>query len=376
MNRIYLSPPDVREEERRLLLEALDSGWVAPLGPAVDAFERDLAQVTGRDHACALSSGTAALHLAMIALGVGPGDRVCVSTLTFAASVNAIKYVDAEPVFIDSEAKSWNMDPDLLELELRESSRRDRLPKAVVAVDVYGQCADFERISCICREYGVSLIEDAAESLGAFYRGQPAGSFGDLAVLSFNGNKIITTSGGGALVGSDPRLIDLARNLASQAREPRPHYEHTRVGYNYRLSNLLAGFGRGQLATLPDRVETRRQHNNSYREALSDIPGIDFMPEAPGCRSTFWLTTLTVDPGVVGVDPESIRVQLEERNIEARPVWKPMHRQPAFKGCEFRGGGVSDNLFARGLCLPSGSSMSPAQRDLIVATILESLDRR
>lgn len=353
------------------MLEALDSGWVAPLGPAVDGFEQDLAAATGRPHACALSSGTSALHMAMIVSGIRAGDRVLVSTLTFAASVNAIKYVGAEPAFIDSDPGSWNMDPDLLAEELEESSRRNRLPKAVIAVDIYGQCADYDHITTICREYGVLLIEDAAESLGATYRGQPAGSFGDLAVLSFNGNKIITTSGGGALVGSDRKHIDRVRNLASQAREPHPHYEHTEIGYNYRLSNLLAALGRGQLSTLQDRVATRRQHNEFYRQALGSLPGFEFMPEAPGSRSTFWLTALTVDPNQAGVDSESIRLKLEERNIESKPVWKPMHQQPVFRACEFRGRGVADILFAGGLCLPSGSTLSPAQRDLIVATILE-----
>ena len=371
MNRIYLSPPDIREADRALLLEALDSGWVAPLGPAVDGFEQDLAAATKRSHACALSSGTGALHLALVVLGVQAGDRVVVSTLTFAASANAIRYVNAEPVFVDSDLATWNMDPDLLAEELAESSRNDRLPKAVIAVDIYGQCADYDRISALCHEYGVPLIEDAAESLGASYRGEPAGSFGDLAVLSFNGNKIITTSGGGALLGSDQAVIDKARNLASQAREPLPHYEHTQVGYNYRLSNLLAALGRGQLSTLDDRVATRRQHNAWYRQALQDLPGFAFMPESPGSRSSFWLTTLTIDPDQAGTDSESIRLQLEEHNIEARPVWMPMHQQPVFRACDFRGSGVSDKLFADGLCLPSGSTLRPEDRERI-ATIVHA----
>lgn len=371
MSRIYLSPPDVSEVDRRMLLEALDSGWVAPLGPAVDAFEADLAAATGRAHACALSSGTAALHLALVMLGIGPGDRVVTSTLTFAATANAVKYVGAEPVFIDSDLQSWNMDPDLLAEELAESSKRGRLPKAVIVVDIYGQCADYDRIEPICKQYNVPLIEDAAESLGAKYRGRAAGSFGDMAALSFNGNKIITTSGGGALVASDKRWTKKAKFLATQARDDAPHYEHTELGFNYRMSNLLAALGRSQLSDIERRVAIRRHHNESYRAELECLPGISFMPEAPGCATTFWLTALTVQPTVAPTNCTQIRETLASRNIEARPTWKPMHMQPYYRACRVRGGSIAESLFAKGLCLPSGSNLSDSDRMKVVNCILE-----
>jgi len=374
MSRLYLSPPDVGARERELLLEAFDSGWIAPVGPQLDAFEEELGAKTDRPHACALSSGTAALHLALIVLGVKAGDRVIVSTLTFAASANVIKYVGAEPVFIDCDAGTWNMDPDLLAEELEASSRRGQLPSAVMAVDLYGQCADYERIVPLCKRYGVPLIEDAAESLGATCGGRPAGSFGELAVLSFNGNKIITTSGGGALLGSNADWISKASSLSTQARDPAPHYQHSELGFNYRLSNLLAALGRAQLADLERRVARRREHNAAYRSALEGIDGLDFMPEAPGCDSTFWLTTLTVDPERTGTTRDTLRERLEARDMEARPVWKPMHLQPYYRDCETRGGDVSGALFENGLCLPSGSSMSDGDRERVVETFLEVLE--
>lgn len=372
MGRIYLSPPDVSAEDRRLLLEALDSGWVAPLGPAVDAFEQDLAEATGRQFACALSSGTAALHLALVMLGVGRGDSVVTSTLTFAATANAIRYVGAEPVFIDSDESSWNMDPDLLEEELESAARAARLPKAVIVVDIYGQCANYERIEALCQRYELPLVEDAAESLGASYRSRKAGSFGDMAALSFNGNKIITTSGGGALVASDERWTQKATFLATQARDPAPHYEHSELGFNYRLSNLLAAFGRGQLADLPRRVEVRRRHNAMYRQALEQ-PGVCFMPEAPGCVSTFWLSTLTIDPDAVGADAKTVREALAAHDIEARPVCKPMHLQPYYRECRVRNVGVSERLFRTGICLPSGSNLSDSSRERIAGLIASEL---
>jgi len=375
VSRVYLSPPDVGEPERRLLLEALDSGWVAPLGPAVDGFEADLAAATGRPHACALSSGTAGLHLALLVLGVQPGDRVVMSTLTFAATANAVKYVGGVPVFIDCDA-TWNIDPDLLEQELQDSARKNRLPGAVIAVDLYGQCADYDRIESVCKRFSVPLIEDAAEALGAYYRDRPAGSFGDLAVLSFNGNKIITTSGGGALVGSRAELLSEVEFLATQARDPAPHYQHSRLGFNYRLSNLLAAVGRAQLRSLQHRVERRRQHNRAYRAALQPIDGIDFMPEGPHCTSTFWLTALIVDPQQTGTTRERIRQRLEQMDIEARPVWKPMHLQPFYRDCELRGGAVSDGLFADGLCLPSGSNLPDADRQRVIDEILAVVHQR
>ncbi|MBI2372799.1 MAG: aminotransferase class I/II-fold pyridoxal phosphate-dependent enzyme [Deltaproteobacteria bacterium] len=362
MARIYLSPPHVGARERELLLEAFDSNWIAPLGPHVDAFERELAAFAHVKHAAALSSGTSALHLALQLLGVGPGDEVPTSTLTFAATANAVTYVGAEPVFIDAEPSSWNMDPALLEAELEEMTSRGKKPKAVVVVDLYGQCADYDRILDVTKHHGVPVIEDAAEALGATYRGRPAGSLGDLGVFSFNGNKIITTSGGGMLVSNDKRIVDRARFLATQAREPAPHYQHEVVGYNYRLSNLLAAVGRGQLEALPSRIERRRSNNAFYREALGELPGIAFMPEAPYGRSNAWLTCITIDPALFGRTREDVRVHLEKLEIEARPVWKPMHLQPVFKDLRVRGGQVSEALFEHGLCLPSGSSLSDGDR--------------
>ena len=366
MSRIYLSPPDVSERDREAVNRAIDSGWVAPLGPEVDAFEAELAQQTDRSHAVALVSGTAALHLALLLNGVGQGDRVLVSSLTFAATANAIHYVGAEPVFIDSSERDWNMDPGLLE-EALETGRYS----ACVPVDIYGQCADYTRIAPLCERYEVPLISDAAEALGATQMGRPAGSFGTLAALSFNGNKIITTSGGGALVTDDAEAAHSARWLATQAREPAPHYQHTTVGYNYRLSNLLAALGRAQLADLDRRVDVRRGHNRFYREALADLPGVSFMPEPEGDRSTYWLTALTVDPDQAGLDREVIRKHLELQDIEARPVWKPMHLQPVFAEAAVFGGAVSARLFEQGLCLPSGSTLSDGDRQRVVAGIRE-----
>jgi dTDP-4-amino-4,6-dideoxygalactose transaminase len=368
-NRLYLSPPHVMGDERELLLDAFDSNWIAPLGPHVDEFEREMCQSTGAAHAAALSSGTAALHLALVLAGVSPGDEVLCSTFTFSASANAVKYCGGTPVFVDSETTTWNLDPDLLEEALSEGVRREKLPRAVIAVDLYGQCCQFERIEDICANFGVTLIEDAAEALGASYRGKMAGTFGRMAVLSFNGNKIITTSGGGMLVSDDRTLIERARYLATQAREPFVHYEHTTVGYNYRLSNLLAAVGRGQLKTLTHRVARRREIFARYEEGLQELPGFGFMPEHPDGRSNRWLTCITVDPDLAKTNPEAIRHALEVENIEARPLWKPMHQQPVFTGCRIYGGEVSSRLFATGLCLPSGSQMTDDQQDRVISII-------
>lgn len=370
MSRIYLSPPHVSDEERRLLLEAFDSNWIAPLGPHVDAFEQEFGDVAGVPYAAALSSGTAALHLGLLLLGVGPGDEVVTSTLTFAATANAIVYRGARPVFIDSSADTWNIDPELLRGELKACAARGKLPKAVLVVDLYGQCADYEPILSICDEYGVPVIEDAAEALGSSYRGRPAGSFGVMAAFSFNGNKIITTSGGGMLVSPRSDWIERARYLSTQARDHAPHYQHSEVGYNYRMSNLLAAVGRGQLRNLPDRIQKRRANNAYYREVLFAAPGISFMPEAPYGRSNNWLTCITVDPRQFGATREAIREHLESQNIESRPVWKPLHLQPAFSGCRARGGAVSQDLFERGLCLPSGSTLTRGELDRVTGALL------
>jgi dTDP-4-amino-4,6-dideoxygalactose transaminase len=371
MARIYLSPPDVGPRERERLLEAFDSGWIAPVGPDVDAFERELAAHVGGGayHAVALSSGTAALHLALRLAGVGPGDEVLVSDLTFVATANAISYQGAAPVFIDSMSDTWNIDPDLVDEELAACERRGKLPAALVAVDIYGQCADHDRLRSACARHGVALIEDAAEALGASYRGRSAGTLGDIGVLSFNGNKIITTSSGGALLTASSAHADRARFWATQARDPAPHYQHSELGHNYRMSNLLAALGRAQLETLPARVARRRAIHAWYRQALAGEPGIEFMPQADYGTPTCWLTCITVDPDAFGATREDIRVALEGRNIESRPVWKPMHLQPLYAACRVRGGAVSGHLFENGLCLPSGSSLADADLERIAAAI-------
>jgi dTDP-4-amino-4,6-dideoxygalactose transaminase len=369
MKRIYLSPPDVGQLERELLLDAFDSNWIAPLGPHVDAFEREFAAAVGVPYAVALSSGTSALHLALAALGVGRGDLVVTSTLTFAATANAITYVGATPVFVDASRDTWTMDADLLEEELAAQSRSGRRPAAVLAVDLYGQCCDYDRLSAVCERYGVPLIEDAAEALGASCGSRKAGAFGACAAFSFNGNKIITTSGGGMLVSHSRTMANQARHLATQARDPLPHYEHSEIGFNYRMSNLLAAIGRGQLTTLADKVQRRRSIRCRYQDTLGRHSGIRFLPEASYGRSNAWLTCITVDSSLFGATSEEIRLHLESRNIEARRVWKPMHLQPVFRHCRTRGGKVSADLFNTGLCLPSGSSLSDADQGRVITAI-------
>ncbi len=367
--RIYISPPHMSAQDRELLLEAFDSNWIAPMGPQVEAFEREFAEKIGVKHVVALSSGTAALHLAMILLDLGPGDEVATATLTFAAVANVICYVGAAPVFIDSQKSSWNLDPDLLAEELDGAARRGRPIKAVLAVDVLGQCADYDAIRALCRWHEIPLVEDAAEALGATYCGRPAGTFGQIGCFSFNGNKIITTSSGGVLATASRTLADRARFLATQARGPLPYYEHAEIGYNYRMSNLLAALGRGQLRVLDERVRQRRRNFRFYRRALGDLPGIAFMPELPQGRSTRWLTCITVDPAQFGATREDMRLALERENIESRPVWKPMHLQPVFAGCRSRGGDVARRLFEQGLCLPSGSNLNGDDLTRIVRII-------
>jgi len=367
--RLYLSPPHMSGHEETFVAEAFRSNWIAPLGPMVDAFEREFCDYIGVGHATALMSGTAGLHLALLVLGVTSGDEVLCATLTFSASANAIVYAGGVPAFIDCDKSTWTIDPDLLEAELSACVQRGRKPKAVMAVDLYGQCADYGRIEDICRRYEVPVIEDAAEALGAAYGGKKAGRFGRLAVFSFNGNKIITTSGGGMLVSSDGELIRRARFLATQARDPAPHYEHTTIGYNYRMSNILAAVGRGQLKVIEERVAARRRNFELYRKALGGLPGVGFMPEAAYGRSNRWLTCITVDPEEFGASREDIRSALEEENIEARPVWKPMHLQPVFASCRKRGGDTAADIFAKGLCLPSGSNLREEDIDRISARV-------
>ena len=368
MRRLYLSPPHTSGEDRSLLVDAFDSGWIAPLGPHVDAFERELSDVVGVPHAVALSSGTAGLHLAMRLLDVGPGDEVICSSFTFSASANPIAYERATPVFVDCD-DTWTMDPNLLEDALKTAQAKGRRVKAVVAVDLYGQCADYDPITAICERFGVPLVEDAAEALGASYRGRSSGGFGRLGVFSFNGNKIITTSGGGMLVSSEKALIDRARYLATQARDSAAHYEHSAIGFNYRLSNILAAVGRGQLRTLPERVAIRRRIFETYVKTLGDLPGVAFMPEAAYGTCNRWLTCITFDSAEFGATREDVRLALEAENIESRPIWKPMHMQPVFAGCRAHGGTVSQNLFENGLCLPSGSSLTEEDQGRVVATV-------
>ena len=370
MARIYLSPPHVTGREAELVADAIASNWIAPLGPHVDAFERELASLAGVEHAVALSSGTAALHLALVVLGIGPGDEVACSGFTFAASVNPVVYTGATPFFVDADEETWTIDPELLDRALGERAAAGARARAVIAVDLYGQCCDYDAVREVSARHDVVLVQDATESLGATYRGAPAGGQGALAAFSFNGNKIITTSGGGMLVSRNRDWVEHARKLSTQAREPVPHYEHVEIGFNYRMSNVLAALGRAQLESLPERVATRRRIRDRYRELLDGVPGIGFMPEAPYGTSNAWLTGVTVDAAAFGVDREVVRLALEAEDIEARPLWKPMHLQPIFASHRSYGGDVSGRLFERGLCLPSGSSLTDADQDRVVATIL------
>lgn len=369
--RVFLSPPDVGEAERKLLLDAFDSNWIAPLGPHVDGFEQEMAEYLGGDiEAVALSSGTAALHLALLDLGVGPGDQVVTSTMTFAATVNAIRYVGATPVLVDVDPDTWQMDPALVARAVRERAAAGRPPAAVVTVDLYGICADHAAIRHVCAEFEIPLIEDAAEALGSSDGNRAAGMFGDVGVFSFNGNKIITTSGGGMLLTGDADQAARIRRLATQARDPAPHYEHSQVGYNYRLSNLLAAVGRGQLASLEDKVAARRAVNANYRHLLAGIPGLTFLDEPADQRWNHWLTCLTVDPVAFGASHHDIRDHLRGQGIEARPVWKPMHQQPVWADAPTVGGEVAADIFTHGLCLPSGSALTPEQQREVVEGVL------
>jgi dTDP-4-amino-4,6-dideoxygalactose transaminase len=370
MSRLYLSPPHMSGEELPLVEEAFRTNWIAPLGPHVDSLEQEFCKTVGVRHAAALSSGTAALHLAVRLAGVRRGDEVLCSSLTFVASANPILYEGAVPVFVDSNATTWNLDPQLLEEELTAARRRGRMPRALILAHLYGQSADLDPIVDLCRRHDVVLIEDAAEALGATYKGKSPGAFGRMSIFSFNGNKIITTSGGGMLVSDDADLIQQARFLSTQARDPAPHYEHSRMGFNYRMSNVLAAIGRGQLRVLADRVRSRRAICELYRKALKDVPGISWMPEAPYGQSTRWLTVAMIDPEYFGATAEEARRELESRDIEARPVWKPLHLQPLFRDCRKVGGEVSERLFQHGLCLPSGSQMTEGDVSRVVDALL------
>ena len=380
--RIYLSSPDVTQLEEDALVRAIRSGWIAPLGPEVDAFEEELADYCGRAHAVALSSGTAALHLALLTMGVGPGDIVLTSTLTFAATANAILYTGAEPVFVDAD-ESGNMDPELLEFALASLAAEGRKAKMVVPVDLLGKIADHERIQIAAARFGATVISDAAESLGARHSGKSSGAFGYAAAFSFNGNKIMTTSGGGALLVDNRDFADHVRYLATQARQPAVHYEHTDVGYNYRLSNLLAAMGRAQLSRLDEMIEVRRQHRLRYLEIFDNVPGVRVFGEPSGAahptcasRDNFWLTSIIVDPVRAGFTAAQLQEHLAAANIEARPMWKPMHLQPLHAGRRAYLNGTSERLFETGISLPSGSALSSADIERIGEAIGQFLHAR
>lgn len=372
--RIYLSRPHMSGAERRYVDAAFESNFVAPLGPQLDAFEASVSDYLGGTHHCVgLSSGSAALHLALRIAEIGRGDRVWISSMTFAGGIFPLLYMEAQPVFFDLSPDSWTLDCDLIEDRMETAARTGALPKAVVPTDLYGQSVDINRLEAICARHGVTVILDSAESLGARSPGgRSAGTGGDAAILSFNGNKIITTSGGGMLVTRSKRIADEARFLSTQARDRAPHYEHSTFGYNYRLSNVCAAIGLGQMEVLDQRVDRRRAIARTYMEAL-DRPGIGFMPEPEGYRSTRWLTSLTIDPELLGVTREDIRLKLLEYQIESRPLWKPMHMQPLFAGAEYIGTGIDEALFEKGLSLPSGSDMTDDQQAEVIGHVLDLL---
>lgn len=367
--KIWLSSPHMGGEEFEYVKEAFDTNWIAPLGPHVNGFEEDIAKRLGEGvHVAALSAGTAALHLALIQLGVQYGDEVICQSLTFSASANPIKYQGATPVFVDSEQDTWNMDPNALREAIRDRFSNGKKPKAIIVVHLYGMPAKMDEILAVAKEFQIPVIEDAAEALGSTYKGRAVGTFGDFGILSFNGNKIITTSGGGALVSRNENAIKHTRFLATQARDTAPHYQHSHVGYNYRMSNVCAGIGRGQIEVLNERVARRRAINLYYREALMNLAGISFLTEpSPFFFSNFWLTTIIVDNPVIMRD--DIRLALEARNIESRPLWKPMHLQPVFEGTLFYGNGTAEKLFEKGLCLPSGSNLTNADQERVIKVI-------
>jgi dTDP-4-amino-4,6-dideoxygalactose transaminase len=372
--RIFLSSPHMSGDEQKYIKEAFDQNWVAPLGPNVDGFEKEIGQYLTVSNVAALSSGTSAIHLALIILNIQPGDEVLVSSFTFSATVNPIVYQGATPVLIDSEPDSWNMDPVLLEEAINDRIRKHKKPKAIIIVHLYGMPANLDRLLSIADKYEIPVIEDAAEALGSKYNGKYCGTFGLMGILSFNGNKIITTSGGGALLSENAGYIELARKLATQARDQAPHYEHTMIGYNYRLSNVLAGIGRGQMEVLNDRIVARRKNNELYRTFLADIPEIYFLSEPDEKYfSNFWLTTILVNDPLDNFSRETLRLKLNEDNIESRPLWKPMHLQPVFSRMPAYTNGVSEKLFEQGLCLPSASNLTNQDLERVVSIIRSSV---
>ena len=355
--------------ETKFVSEAFASNWIAPLGPNVEGFEQDLASYTGAKHAAALSSGTAALHLALIILGVKAGDEVLCLSFTFSASANPIAYQGATPVFVDSELQTWNIDPEALENAIKDRIAKGKKPKAAIIVHLYGMPAKMNEIMTIMNRYEIPLIEDAAEALGATYQGKPLGTFGVLGILSFNGNEIITTSGGGALISDDETMIKHSRFLATQARDPAPHYQHSHIGYNYRMSNICAGIGRGQMQVLDERVKARRKIFEHYKTFFASVPGVSLFDEPQGMFSNRWLSTVIINPKVAGVTREDVRLALEAENIESRPLWKPLHLQPIFASSPYYGDRSSEKLFEDGLCLPSGSNLTSAELERIDAVL-------
>jgi dTDP-4-amino-4,6-dideoxygalactose transaminase len=382
LDRLYLSPPHLGRHELNYLHKAVEDNWVAPVGPNITGFEADLCAFTGVGHAVALNSGTAAIHLGLLVLGVGPGDEVLCPSFTFVATANPILYCGATPVFVDSEADTWNICPQRLREAIEDRIKLGKKPKALILVHLYGMPAKLDELLAIAQEFELPILEDAAEALGARFRGQPLGSFGQVSLFSFNGNKILTTSGGGALLTPDTALAAQARFLATQAKDAAPHYQHSQVGYNYSLSNLLAGIGRGQMELLEDRVKRRREIFNWYQENLAALPDLAVAPaiEPVGSRSNRWLTTvlLTLTDSLEGgskplATPETLRQHLETRNIESRPLWKPLHLQPLFANAPMYGGAVCADLFARGLCLPSGTAMTDDDQKRVVRALREAL---
>jgi dTDP-4-amino-4,6-dideoxygalactose transaminase len=373
LEKIWLSSPHMGGKEQEYVKDAFETNWIAPLGPNVDGFEQDIASCLKENvHVAALSSGTAALHLALIILGVKQGDEVLCQSMTFSASANPIIYQGATPIFIDSDPDSWNISPTFLRIAIEDRLKKGKKPKAIIPVHLYGMPCNLQEIISISNEYEIPVIEDAAESLGSTYHGRATGTFGDMSILSFNGNKIITTSGGGALVSSNVSRIKKARFLATQARDTAPHYEHSEIGYNYRMSNVCAGIGRGQMLVLTERVKKRRQIFENYKAVLKNYPGVSFQIESPGMYSNRWLTSIILDPALTsnGISNQELRTSLEVNNIESRPLWKPMHLQPVFKDAPFYGDGISESLFKKGLCLPSGSNMNTEDFERIIEKII------
>lgn len=377
LSKIWLSSPHMGGNELKFIHEAFESNWVAPLGPNVDNFEKDLQSFTNVKHAAALSSGTAAIHLGLVLMGVKAGDYVICQSMTFSASANPIAYIGAIPVFVDSEPETWNMSPDALEEAIKKLISENIKPKAIIPVHLYGMPAKMDEIMAIADKYEIGLLEDAAEALGSIYKGRPAGSFGKFGVLSFNGNKIITTSGGGALISNSGEDIQKARFLSTQARDAAPHYQHSHIGYNYRMSNIVAGIGRGQMEVLPERIKSRRKNFETYKNFFSSIDGVSFLEEPnEDYYSNRWLTTILVEPEITGgITRETIRLEFEKFNIEARPLWKPMHLQPIFNECKYFGGSVSEEIFEKGLCLPSGSNLTDSDFERIF-DVLNNLFRK